>query len=311
MNKKIIGVIIIIIILVIFAGAYLLNSRTKSSPVASKKIKVVASFYPLADFAKNVGGDLVDVVNITPAGAEPHDYEPTPQDIVKLHDANLVVLNGNGVDAWGEKITGELRQKGVTVVIMSDHLDSLKNNAPEGGEVGQYDPHFWLNPVNASKEADIIADALIKIDGVHEKEYNTNRDAFKAKLASLDQEYKNGLANCASRTIVTSHNAFNYLASQYNLTTLYVLGLSVDEEPSPKTIADTVDVARAKGITYIFFETLVSPKLSETIAREIGAKTLELNPVEGLTDEEIAQGKDYESVMKNNLTNLRIALSCQ
>lgn len=308
MNKKIIGVIVIV--LVIFAGVYSLNHRPKSSAGVSEKIKVVASFYPLADFAKNVGGDMVEVVNITPAGAEPHDYEPTPQDIVKLYDANLIILNGNGVDAWGEKIAGELRQKGITVVIMSDQLDSLKNNAPEEGETGQYDPHFWLNPVNASKEADSIADALIQIDGAHEKEYNINRDTFKAKLVSLDQEYKNGLTNCASRTIVTSHNAFNYLASQYNLTTLYILGLSADEEPSPKTIADTVDIARTKGVKYIFFETLISPKLSETIAREIGAKTLELNPIEGLTDEEITEGKDYISVMKNNLTNLKIALSC-
>jgi zinc transport system substrate-binding protein len=309
MNKKII--IAVISILAIFAGLYSFNGRPEPSADVSGKIKIVASFYPLADFAKNVGGGLVEVENITPAGAEPHEYEPTPQDIAKLYDANLVVLNGNGVDAWGEKIAGELRQKGVTVVIMSDHLDSLKNNAPEEGESEEYDPHFWLNPVNAGKEADSIAGALIKIDGAHEKEYTLNRDNFKNKLSNLDQEYKNGLANCATRTIVTSHNAFNYLASQYDLTTLYILGLSADEEPSPKAIADTVDIAKEKGVKYIFFETLVSPKLSETIAREIGAKTLELNPVEGLTDKEIAQGKDYISVMKNNLANLQIALSCQ
>ncbi len=309
MNKKIIGagIFFAVIALVFFAASRL--PEKKPSSETSGKIKIATSFYPLADFAKNIGGNFVSVANITPAGAEPHDYEPTPKDIVKMYDADLIIFNGNGLEPWGEKIEGELKKKGVVVVKMSDHLNSLKSIAPEEAE--QYDPHFWLNPENAMKEADIIADALIKIDGAHEKEYNRNRDEFTRKLASLDQEYKNSLANCENRTIVTSHNAFNYLASRYDLTTLYILGLSPDEEPSPKTIADTVDVAKAKGIKYIFFETLVSPKLSETIAREIGAKTLELNPVEGLTDKEIAQGKNYISVMKENLTNLKIALSCQ
>ncbi len=308
MNKKIIGAGVIV--LVIFAGVYSLNRLSKPSAVTSEKIKVVASFYPLADFAKNVGGDLVEVMNITPAGAEPHDYEPTPKDIAALYDAKLVILNGNGVDAWGEKIEGELTQKGIIVLKMSDHLDSLKNNEP-GEESGQYDPHFWLNPTNAIKETDSIADALIQIDSTHEKEYNMNRDEFKRKLGLLDEEYRSGLANCESRTIVTSHNAFNYLASRYNLSTLYILGLSADEEPSPKTIADTARLAKERGVKYIFFETLINPKLSETIAREIGAKTLELNPIEGLSDKEIAQGKDYISVMRNNLENLKIALSCR
>ena len=319
MNKKIIPIVIGIAGITILGYALRSslpqqeNPMPETQPNGQAKIQVVASFYPLAEVAKNVGSDLVEVTNITPAGAEPHDYEPTPQDILKTYRTQVFIFNGNGVDTWAEKIEGDLKSKNISTIKISDHLDSLKNNAPENnnqrGEA--HDPHFWLDPLNVEKEADVVAQALIAIDPGHEKEYTQNRDDFKQQLTDLDLQYQNGLAHCQLREIVTSHNAFNYLAKRYNLTTLYILGLSPDAEPSPKTIADVVDVARKKYITYIFFETLVNPKLAQTIASEIGAKTLVLNPIEGLTDAEIAQGKNYIRVMQDNLINLRTALSCQ
>jgi len=284
--------------------------RTPSPAPDGEKISVVASFYPLADFAKNVGEDLVRVIATTPAGAEPHDYEPTPQDIAAAYQARVFIYNGNGLDAWADKIAPELARRGVTIIRMADHLDSLKTSAGENaGE--PYDPHFWLDPVNARKEADIIAEALINTDPAHESVYRQNNERFAGELMQLDQEYMAGLAGCRIREIVTSHNAFNYLAKRYNLTTLYILGLSPDEEPSPQTMARVADIAKAKRIEYIFFETLLNPKLSETIAREIGARILTLNPIEGLTNEELKAGKNYISVMKDNLANLRTALACQ
>jgi len=315
MNKKIIWYILGAIV-VGFIVVVIYQQRGSSQPVQNSqgKIKVAASFYPLADFARHVGGDLVSVVNITPAGAEPHDYEPTPQDIAAVYDSKLFIFNGNGVDAWGDKIQADLESKGVRTIKMNEHIESLQNNSPAGSEgaaAGAYDPHFWLDPVNAEKEADAIANALISVDASHQEIYVRNRDAFKAQLALLDQQYAAGLSSCQLRTIVTSHNAFNYLANRYNLSTLYILGLSADQDPSPKTIADVADAARARGIKYIFFETLISPKLATTIATEIGAQTLVLNPIEGLSNEEIAAGNDYISEMKNNLANLRIALSCR
>lgn len=307
-----IALIIGFMVLGILVYAFTNRSVPPIDDTSAGKIQVVASFYPLADFAKNIGGDLARVTNITPAGAEPHDYEPTPRDIIKVNSAQLLIYNGNGIDPWVEKIESDLKTKGITVINMSNTLDLIKKITENNdGEGGAYDPHFWLDPVNVQKEADIIADTLIKIDKAREKEYNQNRDNFKKQLADLDTEYRNGLANCELRTIVTSHNAFEYLARRYNLETLYVLGLSTEEEPSAKTIADVSNLAKEKNIKYIFFETLVNPKLSETIANEIGAKTLVLNPIEGLTDEEIAAGKNYLSVMRENLTNLRTALRCQ
>jgi zinc transport system substrate-binding protein len=281
-----------------------------SQQTQSTKIMVVTSFYPLYDFAKNVAGDHVEVINITPAGAEPHDYEPTPQDIAKIYKAKLFIFNGNGIDSWGDKIQSDVKNKGVEVLKISDHLESLKKNAPEKGKSNPYDPHFWLDPINATKETDLIADALIRIDD-HQTEYNQNRNNFKKRLADLDQEYTAALTHCRLREIVVSHNAFNYLSNRYNLTTLYISGLTPDEEPLPYRMAEIVTLVKQKNIKYIFFETLVSPKLAETIASEVGAKTLVLNPIEGLTAQEIAQGKNYISVMKDNLSNLRIALQCQ
>ncbi len=293
--------------LAVIVVLYKQPSPTKNSP--SDKVNIVASFYPLAYFAQNIGGEYVNVVNITPPGAEPHEFEPTPRDIAKIYEARLFLLNGHGVDVWGEKITPELQTKNVTVVKMSDYLEELKNTDPDSEDL-QYDPHFWLDPTNAAKEADIIADALIKIDSTHAKEYNQNRDAFKKQLLQLDQEIQSGLASCKSREIITTHDAFGYLANRYNLTTFHILGLSPEEESSPKQIAAVANLAREKNIKYIFFETAVDYKLSQTIANEIGAQTLVLNPIESLPKEDIQNGQDYISIMRNNLQNLKNALLC-
>ena len=274
----------------------------------SDGVRVVTSLYALSDFAGHVGGGLVSVTNITPAGTEPHDYEPTPQDIARVYSADLFIFNGNGMDPWADKILPDLEAQGIVVLRMSDHVRSLEAG-PEGN--GERDPHFWLDPGIAQKEVGIIADALTKIDEGHAKEYIQNRDSFIAALAQLDREYEAGLSSCLLHEIFTSHNAFAYLAARYNLGVRYIQGLSPDEEPSARRIAELADRARAENVRYIFFETLVSPRVANTLAGEIGAQTLVLNPIEGLTDAELRDGKDYISIMRNNLVALRTALSCQ
>ena len=155
---------------------------------STDKISIVASFYPLADFAQNIGGTYVNVTNITPPGAEPHEFEPTPKDLAKIYDTDLFVLNGRGVDAWSEKITPELETKNITVIKVSDYLENLKS-IDHDSENEQYDPHFWLDPINAATQADIIANALIKIDSAHTTEYNKNRDTFKQQLLQLCESF--------------------------------------------------------------------------------------------------------------------------
>lgn len=294
--------LLIIGILLVVTLLYLLKTislKNKERSVANGKIKVVASIYSLAEFAKKAGGNLIDVSYITPPGAEPHDYEPTPQDIVKIRSARIFLVNGNGIDAWAEKISVEAQKNGVEVLTMSKLLN-----------ISGQDPHFWLDPQLVKKEIGILRDILVKLDSVHAEDYQKNSSEYITKLNSLDAKYQLGLQNCKLNEIVVSHNAFSYLAKRYGFQTLYISGLSPDEEPSAKRISEITAIAKSKNIRYIFFERLVSPKIAQTIAKEIGATTLLLNPFEGLTKEEIGVQKNYLSVMEENLNNLRSALEC-
>lgn len=276
------------------------SGSNKKEKERKNRITVITSFYPLYEFANAVGGEQIDVVNLVPAGSEPHEFEPTSQQIASLYLAHIFLFNGSGLDPWAEKIQEELIKKGVAVVHMSKHIDLLKN-----------DPHFWLDPVLAQQEVEVIRDTLIQIDSSNEKNYRDNANVYLAKLSELNKKYKDGFIACQKQEIITSHAAFGYLAKRYDFTVISISGLSPEEEPSPKRMGEIATLAREKQIQYIFFETLVNPKLSETIAHEIGAQTLVFNPIEGLTEEDIHSGKDYISIMEDNLTNLKLARSCQ
>jgi zinc transport system substrate-binding protein len=284
--------------------------------LAEEKLRIAASFYPLAELARQVGGNRVEVINMTPAGVEPHDYEPTPRDIIRIRSAKVFLFNGGNTDAWAEKIQEDLKKRGVEVVNMSETLaksgELLKGQeVVEESEKAGFDPHFWLDPVLMQKQAMVVRDVLIKVDPGNVEYYTKTAADYLNQLAALDQKYREGLAHCQIRDVITSHAAFGYLARRYNLNMIYISGLSPNEEPSPRRIADIARLARQKNIEYIFFEPLTSPKLAQTIAQEVGAKTLVFNPLEGLTDEEVQAGKNYISIMEENLKNLRIALRCQ
>ena len=289
-----------------------------SAPSAA--LPVAASFYPLAFFAEQIGKDHVAVTQVTPGGVEPHDYEPTPRQLIAVYGSKVFLMNGEGVDAWGDKIIDELKQKGVIVVRMTDAIALMGGFNEEGEQDPQhpvsansdvYDPHIWLDPVLAQKEAALIRDAFITADPANADDYRRNADELTAKLKDLDAAYRAGLAHCAVKDAVVSHNAFRYLAKEYGFTTLAIAGLDPEQEPSPQRLAELADLARKEHIAYIFFETLVSPKIAETVATEIGAQPLVLNPIEGLTADDAAKGKEYVAIMRDNLTNLRTALQCQ
>ena len=274
----------------------------------SSKIQVAASFYPLYYFSQQIGGDKVDVINLTPAGAEPHDYEPTAQDIAKIENSKLLVLNGGGLEAWGDNIKQNLQSKDTVIVTVGEGLTNQQ--VMEEGE-NMTDPHIWLSPPLAKEIVDKITSGFIQIDPTNKDYYQSNATALKAKLDDLDMQYRQGLASCQEKNIITSHAAFGYLATAYGLHQVPITGLSPDVEPSPQQLADIVKFAKANNVKYIFFESLVSPKLSNTIASEVGAKTMVLNPIEGLTNEEISQGKSYFTEMESNLANLQTALQCK
>lgn len=273
-------------------------------------ISATASFYPLAHFAKQVGGSLADVQTIVGAGVEPHEFDPAPNDIKRIYASQVFIFNGAGIDLWAEKIAPDLEKKGVITVNATQGI-AFGKAANSADSPGQTDPHTWLDPVLAQKEVEIIREAFIKADPKNEQVFRANAAALINKLAALDTRFKDMLKSCATRKIVVTHGAFAYLAARYNLETLVLSGLSPAEEPSPRRLGQLVNAARANGIKYIFFESLVSPKIAQTVAREIGAATLILNPIEGLTPSEVQAGRDYLSIMEDNLKNLRTALSCK
>lgn len=297
------------------------SQQTASSSSAQGTMSVSASFYPIAFFAEQIGQEHVNVLQVTPSGVEPHDFDPSAQQLARVNDAKVFLMNGAGVDSWGDKIIDDLKQSGTVTVRMTDTISPMGGFNEEGftdptqppsSEFSAVpDPHIWLDPVNAEKEAALIRDAFITADPVHADAYTSNADSLLASLRALDQEYRSGLAHCAINDVVVSHNAFRYMAQEYGFRTLAISGLTPDEEPSAQRIAELANFAKKNGIKYIFFETLVSPKLSQTVADEIGAQSLVLDPLEGLTDAEAAHGDNYITLMKNNLQNLRTAMQCQ
>jgi len=302
--RRAIGLIVIlslVIILVILAFA------AKAPQEESKKIEVVASIYPLAEFSRQAGGRFVNVSNITSAGVEPHDFDPSPQDLVKINRARIFIFNGAGLDPWAKKLAPELQSKGILVIEMSKYFKIKRTIENGDGLKTVPDPHIWLDPVLAKKEVAIIRDALIETDAKHSDAYQANSKKYMAELDALNSQFKRGLSNLRLREIVVSHAAFAYLARRYNIK-MIPIAISPNEEPSPKQIGQLVTIVRRKKIKYIFFETLTSPKTAETIAEEAGVKTLILNSIEGLTLEEAKRGENYISIMEKNLSNLRLAL---
>ena len=298
-----------LIIGIVFVGILTLVINNAQKPtVKSNKLQVTTSFYPLYFFSSQIGGDKANVVNITPAGAEPHDYEPTAQDIAQIENSKLLVLNGGGLEAWGDNIQKNIDPQKTTVVIAGQNLTNQKVLENEQNVI---DPHVWLSPQLAKEMVDKITESFIAVDSTNTEFYQANANTLKTKLDNLDSEYKQGLSSCSEKNIITSHAAFGYLATSYGLNQVSITGLSPDAEPSPAQLADIVKFAKANNVKYIFFESLISPKLANTIATEVGAKTLVLNPIEGLSNDEISQGNNYLTEMQNNLANLRTALQCK
>jgi zinc transport system substrate-binding protein len=269
-------------------------------------VAVVASFYPLAEAARQVGGDLVSVTNLTAPGVEPHDLELTPDQVESIATADLVLYLGGGFQPGVEDAVGE--SDGTVVDVLSG-VDT--QGPPVGSEEGlAVDPHVWLDPERYARVVDEIRSSLATIDPVHADAFAAGASRFEDQLHALDAEFRSGLADCERSTIVTNHAAFGYLAAAYDHTQVGISGLDPEAEPDPRRIAELRDLVRSQGITTIFTEDLVSPKVAETLAQEAGVQTAVLHTLEGLTDAEVAAGADYASEMRQNLVALREALAC-
>jgi zinc transport system substrate-binding protein len=268
------------------------------------RLNVVTAFYPLQFLSQRIGADAVTVRDLTKPGAEPHDVELNPRQVGQISDAGLVVYLRGFQPAVDEAVAQEAKGRAFDVASVVPLLELTGDDDAE--TASGKDPHLWLDPIRFATIAVQLGVRLGQADPAHAADYTARADALRTGLTELDAEYSAGLRTCARREIVTSHTAFSYLADRYGLDQVGITGLSPEAEPSPHRLAEVAREARATGATTIFFETLVSPKVAETVAREIGAETAVLDPLEGLTDPDA----DYFSVMRANLTTLTKALGC-
>ena len=286
-----------------------------ANPASEGKVDVVVAFYPLQFVAERVGGDAVAVTNLAKPGAEPHDLELSPKQVGEVSDAGLIVY----LKGFQPQVDEAIAQQGgdrafdvATVTPLRDAAEDAHVHEGEPGgehaeEAGGKDPHVWLDPTRLATIGDQLAERLGEIDPADAAGFTSRAAALRADLAALDKEFSDGLATCQRREIVTSHAAFGYLAARYDLDQVGITGLSPEAEPTAQRLAEVAEEAREHHATTIFFETLVSPKVAETIAKEVGADTAVLDPIEGLQP---GSTGDYLSVMRSNLAVLRPALGC-
>ncbi|MDQ3956880.1 MAG: metal ABC transporter substrate-binding protein [Actinomycetota bacterium] len=259
-------------------------------PEAGSRPSVVAGFYPLAFAARAVGGDRIEVTDLTPQGAEPHDLELTPSQAAEIAEADLVLYLGgfqpaleDAVDAAGP-----------------EGVDLLRDVSGAGD-----DPHVWLDPLAMADLIDEITEQLAELDPGGATAFESRARRLRDRLEHLDADYAAGLEGCASRDLVVSHEAFGHLAARYGLEQTGISGIDPEAEPAPGRLAEVARLAEVRGVTTVFFERLVSPDVAEALAREVGAETAVLEPIEGAP----ATG-DYFTAMEANLDALRAGLQC-
>lgn len=308
---------IILIFLLSFIFIFTACANKNENMAKDNKLKIYTSFYPMYDFTKKIVGDKADVINIVPVGSEPHDYELTTADRKNFEKADLIVYNGAGMEEWIDDLMKGMNKEifvnssiGIDLIEGHSHTDDEEhedddhNRDNHDKEEHHLDPHIWLSPKNAIKQLTNIYEAVIKIDAVNSTYYKENLDKAINDIKKLDEEYKTKLEQHKGKTIVVSHEAFGYICNDYGINQIGIEGLSPDTEPSPKKMVSILEFCKKNNVKVIFFEELVSPKIADTIAKELGVETKVLNPIEGLSEKELKAGNDYISTMRENLNSI-------
>lgn len=285
------------------------NIAPNESASADSKVKVLASFYPLYEFARNVGGDKAEVGTLIPIGVEPHDWEPTTADLQQLQNTDVFVYNGANFEPWVNRII-ESEEFNMFLVDTAEGLTLMESEETHEEHDHAVDPHIWLDPILAKHQVISIKEALTKADPSNADHYEENAGSYISKLDSLDAKIRVELANCKKDTFVSFHKAFGYFAERYGLKEVSLGGLTPEAEASPAELRELVEFAKSTDVKVIYSEELVDPRLAEVLANEVGAQVLSLSPIEGLTNDEIAKGLTYIEKMEQNVQNLKVGLEC-
>jgi zinc transport system substrate-binding protein len=284
-------------------------SRVEPAGASRSKVSVAASFYPVAFAAQKVGGTRVAVANLTPVGAEPHDIELNSEQLDRLLEAKVAFVLGSGFQPAVEKAADQ--RDGSTVELLPKLVDAKGEKVAKEGQSGGLDPHVWLDPVLMAQLVGAVERGLAAADPKGAASYEKNAQALQDQLSALDTRYRDRLTGCSRDLLVTSHEAFGYLANRYGLRQEGVAGLSPDAEPDPARLGELAQLARDQGVTTVFTEETVSPRIAQTLARDAGGlRTAVLSPLESLTKRERDDKADYFTLMDANLGKIATALGC-
>lgn len=286
-------------LLVLLSLLILCLAGCSKDKITNDRITVMASFFPMAEFARNVAGNCAEVKTMVPDGVEPHDWDPAPRDLTNLGRSKVFVYNGY-VESWAESALQTLNDRPIKAVQTGKDLYHLN---------GHIDPHVWVSPKKALVAVDRITKALCQADPRKAEKYTKQGLAYSKELQKLDEELTRLVEAAPRKKFITAHAAFGHLAADYGLEQIAVAGISPEDEPTPGYLQNLVQIIRREKVKYVFMETLASPKLTELLAKETGAKILVLDPIEGLDEEGRKEGMDYIKLMRQNIENLRIALS--
>lgn len=291
---------------------------------AASKLNVVTSFYPLYYLATEIGGEHVQVDNLIAAGVEPHDWTPKSKDLSRASSAQLLLYHGAGLELWIDQFLKGLskdskvvtKEMSIGVSLISgeeeahdhEHEEKHEEGHEEEGDSHATDPHTWVSPKSAMILAENVKTSLADADPANADYYESRYEDLKNKLIELDNQYTTSIAGASQKNMVVSHQAFGYLARDYGLKQVSIMGLSPDAEPRAQDILKIAKFVKENNVKYIFFEELVSDQLAKTLANEADVDTMVLNPLEGLTKEQVKAGETYLSLMESNLQNLMKAL---
>lgn len=328
------------ILMIIATFAWVLSGCGNQNEFESDegKINVVSTFYPMYYLAEQIGGEHAHVINLVPTGVEPHDWTPKSQDILNIKKADLFIYNGAGFEGWIDEfldgiddevafVTVEASQ-GVELIRAGEELENETEDAiheehdheehsedmeehdheAEHDHFHEIDPHVWMSPKQMKVLAENVKDGFVEADQANEATYEANYEALVQKLDQLDEQIQQVVNDANRRDFVVSHEAYAYLARDYGLNQIGVMGISPEAEPTAQDIKEVSDFIKEHNVKYILFEELVSPAIAEILVRDLNIESLVFNPLEGLTEEQKEQGNDYISIMEKNLISLEKAL---
>ncbi|WP_284642550.1 metal ABC transporter substrate-binding protein [Paenibacillus silviterrae] len=320
--------VIYLLVTLLISSLLIAGCGAGQAAIVEGKVNVFTTFFPLYDFTKKIGGEHVNVVNLVPTGVEPHDWSPKSKDLKGLNQAQLFIYNGAGFEGWVHDFLDGVKKDSKLVLVEASkgaefipatmdkhekedehkHEEKKKDGHGHDEEESNVDPHIWLSPLQAKKMAENVKNGLIQADAAHKADYEANYNKLIGQLDQLHTKFKDEISKTNRKEFVTSHQAFGYLARDYGLRQVPIMGLAPDAEPTSKDLMEISKFVKENQVKYILFEELVSDKLAKTLANDLNIQTLVLSPLEGITEEQAKAGEDYVTLMNKNLTNLLKAL---